>query len=205
MDRIMIKATCSANVIKFRAIRRGPKSLDEVAVSRHVFEDLEEWGHAEQNEPYSRAVFQRNIIRGTVDVWLGLWDRPGCHLSGLMEYVVLDYEEMMAFVWASADPNRPTEWRVLTVPRYGPDPRITFHCNERLRECLDNKLVRHRLVKFLRNHIWWPGTDRIEVYSYSEPYSFSLWEYTNGRLTNFVILSLRGQKNMAKAYYAIQS
>lgn len=173
MDRTLVKAACIANWIKLRTVRRGCEPLDEIAVSRDTFEALAERGYAVQIGTNTFAVFQRDDPRGTVSVRLAWLDRCGNKLSGWEEDVVLDCEKLMAFVRASAAHDGPKEWRGLSVAPRMSRPRMVFHCNERLRDCLGNRTVRHKLVKFLRDNFQWPRAERIEFYSDFVPYSFT--------------------------------
>lgn len=205
MDRTMVKAVCIADWIKFRTVRRGCRTLDWIAVSRSVFEDLEAHGYAAQNGFNSFAVFRRDGFRGTVSIRLAWLNCCGHRLSGWEECVILDYEKLMAFVRDSAVPNGPKEWRGLSVVPRTPRPRLVFRCDERLRECLDNKLVRHKLVKFLRDNFRWPRSERVEFYTDFEPYSFFFQEYCGGKPAMCGGLILHGQENMEKAYYSIHT
>ncbi len=205
MDRTMVKVTCIADWIKFRTIRRGYEALDGIAVSRGVFEDLEAHGYAAQNGSNSFAVFRRDCFRGTVSIRLAWLNYCGRRLFGWEECVILDYEKLMAFVRDSAVPNGPKEWRGLSVVPRTPRSRLVFRCDERLRECLDNKLVRHKLVKFLRDNFRWPRSERVEFYTDFEPYSFFFQEYCGGKPAMCGGLILHGQENMEKAYYSIHT
>ena len=101
MDRTMVKAVCIEDWIKIRTVRRGCETLDEIIVSRSVFEDLAAHGDAAQNTPDSFAVFERDDFRGTVSIRLAWLNRCGNKLSGWEENVVLNYEKSMAFVRAA--------------------------------------------------------------------------------------------------------
>ena len=205
MNRTMVKVVCIANWFKIRTVRRGCESLDEIIVSRSVFEDLAAHGDAAQNTPDSFAVFERDDFRGTVSIRLVWLNRCGNKLSGWEENVVLNYEELMAFVRASAEPGGPQTWKGLSVFPRRTQPHLSFRCNERLRACLESKLVRHKLVKFLRDNFQWPRSERIEFYSDFVPYSFTFREIKNGEIALSGGLILHQQDDIEKALYSIHT
>lgn len=205
MDRIMVKASCLANGFQVRMFSRTERFLGETYVYRSTFQDLEERGYAGQHGSESYVVLQRDFCRKNVTVRFAWLSWSGNRFSGKEETVTLDYENLMAFVRASAEPGGPQKWRGLSVVPRAAQPRMAFRCGERLRECLGNKLVRRKLVKFLRNHFQWPRAECIEFYADFEPYSFFFQEIRGGKPAMCGGVILHGQENMEKAYYSIHT
>lgn len=205
MERIMVKAYCRAIGIEFRMFSRKKGRFGEMYVFRSTFKDLENHGHAVQHGSESYVMLQRDSFNKTVDVQFAWFSHKGNQFSGSEEAVTLDYEKLMAFVKSSAKSGGPREWRGLScLPRRG-RPRLVFHCHERLRECLDNKTVRRKLIKFLRNNFNWPRSEKIEFYTDFVPYSFFFQEFCGGKNVMCGGAILHGQEDMEKAYYAIHT
>lgn len=84
-------------------------------------------------------------------------------------------------------------------------PKFVFCGEENLHAVLENRPVRRKLVKFLRNNFHWQGADEIRFYNDFVPYSFFFREFRGGRPGMCGGLILHGQENMAKAQYSIHT
>lgn len=205
MNRTMVKMRCVADGIEFRTFSKAAGKSSGFYVFRNTFEDLEALGYAIRCDSNSYAVFRRDDFDETVSIRFDWISRSGDRLLGREETVVLDYGELMAFVQASAQADGPKEWRSLSMSPQRRLPRLVFCCAKRLRECIENKTVRHKLVKFLRDNFKWPRTERIEFYSDFVPYSFFFREYCNGKPAMCGGVILHEQDDMSKAYYSIHT
>lgn len=205
MNRTMVIMSCVANAFKFQTFSRAAGKSSSFYVFRNTFEDLEALGYVIRCDSNSYAVFQRDDSTGTVSIQFDWISRSGDQLSGRKETVIMDYEKLMAFVRDSAVDGGPKEWRCLTVPPRRMQPPFVFRCSERLRECLENKAVRQKLVRFLRNNFEWPRAERIEFYSDFVPYSFFFQEYCNGKPAMCGGVILHGREDMSQAYYSIHT
>ena len=205
MSRTMVKASRIADGFEFRTYSREKGLSEGFYVFRSTFEDLEQRGYAAQISSGPYAEFQRNDFDGTVKIRFVRLNRSGNRLSGEEETVVLSYGDLMAFVRISAQADGPTAWRGLDVSLRRARPRLVFRCHERLRECLDSKAVRRKLVKFLRNNFNWPYSERFEFYTDFVPYSFCFQEFCDGKNVMCGGVILHGQEDMATAYYSIHT
>ena len=70
---------------------------------------------------------------------------------------------------------------------------------------VDNKLVRRKLSKFLRNHFNWPSATEVRFFGDFEPYSFFFREYRKDQAGICGGLILHGRENMDKAYYSVHT
>jgi len=201
----MVKASCVADGIEFKTFSRAKGRSSGFFVFRDTFDDLAALGYVLRCDSDSYAVFRRDDTDRTVSICFDRLRSSGDRLFGWRETVVLDYEKLMEFVRASAEADGPKEWRCLALPPHRKLPRLVFRCHERLRECLGNKTVRHKLVKFLRDNFKWPRTERIEFYSDFVPYSFFFREFRGDTPVMCGGVILHGQEDMAKAYYSIHT
>lgn len=205
MSRTMVRASRIADGFEFRTYSRGKGLSEGFYVFRSTFEDLEQRGYTVQISSGPYAEFQRNNFDGTVKIRFVWLNRSGNRLSGEEETVVVSYESLMTFVRINAQADGPVTWRELDISLRKVRPRLVFRCHERLRECLDNKTVRRKLVKFLRNNFNWPYSERIEFYTDFVPYSFSFQEFCGGKNVMCGGVILHGQEDMSKAYYSIHT
>lgn len=205
MNRTMVKARCVADGIEFRTFSRAKGMSSRFFVFRNTFEDLETIGYAIRCDSGSYVVFQRDDADRTVSISFDWLTVSGDQLLGWKETVTLDYEALMVFVRASTEADGPQEWRCLSLPPRRKLPRLVFRCQERLRECIGNRLIRRKLVKFLRDNFKWPRTERIEFFSDFVPYSFSFQEFRGDTPVMCGGVILHEQDDMAKAYYSIHT
>ncbi len=205
MDRTMVKMSCVADGFELRTFRRETGESRDFFVSRSTFEDLAEYGYTIQDTPESYVVLYCDHFAGTMNLRYAWINRSGNQLSRWEEPLVLDYKKLMAFVRDSAKVGGPKEWKCLAVPSREAQPRFVFQCSEHLRECLENKAVQRKLIKFLRDNFKWPRAERIEFYSDWVPYSFFFQEYCDGKPGMCGSVILHGQDDMPTAYYSIHT
>lgn len=205
MNRSMVKARCVEDGIEFKTSSRAKGKSSGFFVFRDTLEDLEALGYVIRCDSGCYAVFRCDDSDGTVSISFDWLSRSGNRLIGWKETVTLDYEALMVFVRVSAEADGPKEWRCLSLPPRRKLPWLVFRCQERLRECIGNKLVRRKLVKFLRDNFKWPRTERIEFFSDFVPYSFFFREFCGGKPGICGGVILHGWEDMGKAYYSIHT
>ena len=83
--------------------------------------------------------------------------------------------------------------------------KLEFCGKENLHAALENKTVRRKLVKFLRDNFWWKNASKICFYDDFLPYSFTFREFRNGKPEMCGGLILHGQENLDRAYYSIHT
>ena len=129
-------------------------------------------------------------------------------VSGWKQTLTIPRGKFLDFVQQSAAADAPKEWKALSMDE-ACYPRLIFRKSRSLQQVMDNRLVRRKLVKFLRNNFRWQNTDEIVFYGDFVPYSFFFREYRrNGEdmeegMCGGVIL--HGQENMTTAYYSIHT
>ncbi len=204
-DRTLVKIGVTESCVTFRTITHDRKSPQTFYVGREKFAELAHTGVALCQDIHSFASFFVNSKDGTLSIcftWLSL--DGNCEMCGWEQSVSLPYDALMAFVKESAGENGPSEWAVLSiVPRER--PQFVFHGKENLHAVLENKTVRRKLVRFLRDNFQWKGTDTICFYNDFLPYSFTFREFNSGCPGMCGGLILHGQEDMAKAYYSIHT
>ena len=203
-NRILVKAFSRAYHVSFMTVSRAGKAPHQFDVSYEHVDELKQNGYLLVRDLNSFAEFHRDHTADTIHVhfvWLSGTDGS---LTGREETVVLPYTSLMQFLEDGAHGLTHREWRGLSIQNEK-RPQLLFYCPERLRQCLDNKLVRRKLVRFLRDNFAWPRSERICFYDDFVPYSFTFQEYHNGTPGIFGGLVLHGQENMEKAYYSIHT
>ena len=204
-QRTLVKLTASEYCIGFRTVSAKRKSPRLFFVTRDELKKLDNEGYVIAQDINCFAVFRRNTRAGTVSIefaWLQseMFER----LVGYVETVTLPYDAFMRFVQDSLQDDGPAQWSVLSVID-NRKPRLVFYDTDRLHECVENRLVRKKLFRFLRGSFQWPDAEEIGFYRDFVPYSFLFREKCNGKpgITGGVILHM--QEDMRKAYYAMHT
>ena len=86
----------------------------------------------------------------------------------------------VSFMGESAKEGGPETWKHLSV-RSTSRPRLVFHAQKRLRECVANKTVRGKLARALRDNFHSSYVEQIDFYHDFAPYSFFFQEVRNAR------------------------
>lgn len=204
-SRALVKASATKYGIDFRVINPSEKHHRNFSILREDFETLEARGTAAAYDGGSFALMRRILSEGMVSirfVWLSSYDDG--RVTGWEETVKLPFESLRCFVRDSAGENGPSKWSALSVESRAA-PKFVFCGEENLHAVLENRPVRRKLVKFLRNNFRWQGADEIRFYNDFVPYSFSFREFRGGRPGMCGGLILHGQENMAKAQYSIHT
>lgn len=204
-NRTLIKVSASEHCISFRTVSRRRKSPRSFLVTRDELKRLEYEDRIIVSDIHCFAALRRDVFAGTLTIDFS-WLTGGCdRLTGWEETVVLPYDALMAFVEASIQGGGPREWKHLSMG-LATRPKLVFHDQERLRECLANSMVRKKLSHALRDNFNYPCVDRIEFYHDFVPYSFTFQEIRNG--CNGVAGGLvfhNEQGNLSKATYSVHT
>lgn len=126
----------------------------------------------------------------------------GYSLIGWEETVTLPYEEFVAFVHNSMVESGPKEWKTLSIDNSVRQPKLIFNSRRNLNAAIQNSIIRHKLIRFLRDEFCWPNAERIELCDDFMPYSFLFREIKNGKTALSGGLILHHQDDIQKSYYS---
>lgn len=88
------------------------------------------------------------------------------------EYILLPYDDLYAFIRGQSWGGAPSEWKCLALEK-PLQSRLVFVEKRNLRKCLSNKLIRKKLVRFLRDHFCDSDVPQVNFYDRAVPYSFT--------------------------------
>ena len=202
--RTLVKVSAGENCIGFKTVSRQRKSPRTFLVTRDELARLEQTPKIITQDIYCFAALRLNTATRTLDIdFSWLQKRYDCELTGWEETVVLPYDALMAFVQASAKEDGPKKWRALSL-QAAMTPKIVFVDTERLRQCLENRIVRRKLVQALQTNF--RGADRVEFYHDFEAYSFMFHSHRAGRPSIVGGLILHNyQNNLETAAYSVHT
>lgn len=177
----MVIATAGENCIDFRTVSWKRKSPQRFLIVREWLENLEDRRTEIVSDIHSFAVLRRSEATGLLAInftWLN--GACGGVVRGWEESVTIPYAPLLAFMGKSAQEGGSETWKHLSVCSAS-RPRLVFHDQERLRECVANKTVRRKLARALRDNFYSPGVEQINFYHDFMPYSFFFREVCDGR------------------------
>lgn len=79
------------------------------------------------------------------------------------EHVLLPYDDLYAFIREQSWSGAPSEWKCLALEE-SKQSRLVFVEKRNLRKCLSNKLIRKKLVRFLRDRFCDPDVPQVNFY-----------------------------------------
>lgn len=203
-NRTLVKVSASENCIGFRTISRRRKSEHNFLVTRDELARLEFEPQIITRDIYSFAVLRRDTDTGTLSIifsWLS--GRSGGRLEGREEMVTLPYDALTDFIQASTQEGGPKEWKALSIQKTTM-PQIVFVDKPRLRECLENRVVRKKLARALRDNF--RCNERVEFYHDFMAYSFMFKAFRSGWSPLIGGLIFHNHKDdLKKAYYAVHT
>ena len=204
-DRTMVKVSASEHCISFRTVNRRRKSPRTCVVTRDELKRLECEDRIISSDIHCFAAFRRDVHSGTVTIdfsWLtGGPDR----LTGWEYTVTLPNDALTDFVHDSAQEGGPEKWAVLSLEQ-AVHPRVVFADVDGLRKCIQNKTVRGKLARALRDNFHYYHVEQIVLYHDFEAYSFFFRTFWNGRPTMCGGLILHNlQHDLKKAYYSVHT
>lgn len=202
-DRTLVKVFASENCIGFKTVSRNRKSRHRFLVLRSELARLEHEPKIITQDIYSFAVLRRDAA-GTLSIDFS-WLNGGCNgtLTGWAETVTLPYEELTAFMEASTREGGPETWKTLSMQQMTA-PQIIFVDQAGLHKCLENKIVRGKLARALRDNF--QGCERVVFYHDFEAYSFMFQSFRGNwpPVTGGLILH-NHQNDLKKACYSIHT
>lgn len=204
-NRTLVKVSASEHCISFRTVSRRRKSPRSFLVTRDELERLEHEDRIIVSDIHCFASLRRDISAGTLTIdfsWLtGDCDR----LTGWEETVRLPYDALTAFVHDSAQEGGPEKWAALSLEQAA-RPQIVFADVEGLRKCLQNKTVRGKLSRALRDNFRYHSTEQVIFYRDFEAYSFFFRTFSKGQSTMCGGLIFHNfQNDLKKAYYSVHT
>ncbi len=178
--------------------------MREFLVTRSTLARLETEQEIVTYDIHSFAVLRRNINAGTVSIVFS-WLCSGCddQLTGWKETVTLPYDALAAFVQNSTHEDGSKKWRVLSI-QATVTLKIEFVDRDGLQQCLENRTVRGKLARALRNNFG--GADHIMFYRDFMAYSFTFQSFRAGQplITGGLILH-NNQDDLKKAFYSVHT
>lgn len=202
-SRTLVKIKAEGQWLLFRTVSRGKKSPCTFYVLRSRLERLEDLSDpvvVVSNFP-DFAEFRRNIIRGELQIRFSWMNSTNDRLTGWTETVTLPYDAFIHFLRSAAEGE---QWSVLSSEK-SLSPRLIFCEGNAIREVASNKLVRHKLARFLRDHFRWNSGGTLHFYSDYVPYSFFFRETLDGQPGICGGLILHDQEDMKRAYYSVHT
>lgn len=201
--RTLVKVSAGENCIGFKTVSRQHRSSRTFLVTRNMLARLEQTPEVITQDIHSFAALHLNTAVRTLTInFSWLQRRYDCELTGWEETVVLPYDALMDFVKASTQEDGPQEWKVLSL-QATMTPQIVFVDTEGLRKCLENRIIRGKLARALRDNFW--GADRVEFYHDFEAYSFMFRSYRAGRSSYVGGLILHDRDDLKKAHYSVHT
>lgn len=140
--RIMVIATAGEYCIDFRTVSWWKKSPRRFVIVRERLENLRDEQTEIVSDIHCFAALRRSQATGllTIDfTWLS--GGFGGEVKGWEESVSIPFEPLLTFMRESADEGGPEVWKHLSVCQKS-RPRLVFRAQERLRECVTNRVVR---------------------------------------------------------------
>lgn len=183
-------------------ISRERKSPWGIAISHGDFITLEREGHVIVRDMFSFVELQRNEINNTVTLCFTWLNNHGYQYVGWKQNVVLPYGTLMDF--ALGHKSGYSTWKVLSIEPKN-NPQFVFECPEQLRTCVENKIVRRKLVRFLRDNFKWRETDKICFYRDFTAYSFFFREFYGETPGIAGGLIYHSSEDLSKGYYSIHT
>lgn len=200
----LVKAYAEEYGIDIRTVSRSRKSLHRFYILRDALADLEHKKRIIVRDIRSFAVLFLNSYDSTLEIEFNWLNGNGYNLMGWEETVVLPYEEFAAFVHNSTM-GGPSEWKTLSMDKSERQPKIIFNSRRNLNAAIQNSIIRHKLVHFLRDGFRWSDTEQIELCDDFMSYSFLFREIKNGKTALSGGLILHCQDDIKKSYYGIHT
>ena len=200
-NRTMVKITVSEDCLSFRTISREWKSPHRFIMTKSECRKLQEGEQIILRDISSFAVLRRERNTDHITIQFHWLENCDDLLSGYRETVILPFYDA---IWATECHKPGTELRFLSIIEH-PQTKYTFYAKETLHAILEQRLLRKKFVRFLRDNFRWNDATEICFYSDFVPYSFFFrcTQRCNLELTGGVIL--HGQENMKTAKYALHT
>lgn len=202
-NRTLIKVSAGENCIGFRTISWHRKSHREFLITRDEFAQLEHGRTVITQDIHSFAVLRRRKEAETLSIDFS-WLSGGSNdqIMGWEQNVILPYYALAGFVRESTQEGGPTKWQTLSLQTVS-RPKIEFTDKAGLRECLENRIVRRKLSRALRDNFY--GAERVVLYHDFEAYSFMFRSFRGDWPAVTGGLILHGREDLKKAHYSVHT
>lgn len=204
-DRTLVYMIFRTDCIALRTVSRLRKSPHRFYIPRSRLEELEHTPYMIAHDLNSFAVLRRDIYAGNIEIELTWLSGDGHAVSGYQETVILPYGQLAAYLDKSTSEDSPVVWKTLSIDNSHKQPQLVFKSSKNLHASLADNIVRHKLVRSLRDEFRWPQSERIEFYDDFLPYSFTFKEYQGGKSVMTGGLILHNQDDRKKARYSIHT
>ncbi len=204
-DRTLVYMIFRTDCISLRTVRRSRKSPHRFYIPHSRLEALEHTPYMIAHDLNSFAVLRRDIYAGNIEIELTWLSGDGHAVSGYQETVILPYGQLAAYLDKSTSEDSPVVWKTLSIDNSHKQPQLVFKSSKNLHASLADNIVRHKLVRSLRDEFRWPQSERIEFYDDFLPYSFTFKEYQGGKSVMTGGLILHNQDDRKKARYSIHT
>lgn len=203
-NRTLIKISASEHCIGFKTVSRERKSPRMFLVTRNTLARLEQEQVIITQDIYSFADLRLDAATKTLNISFSwLQHRFDNTLTGWEETVMLPYDKLISFMETSTQEGGARQWQVLSLQNTMA-PQVVFVDTEGLRECLENRTVRRKLARALRDNF--QGANRVEFYHDFEAYSFMFHSFRAGRSSIVGGLIFHNYQNdLKKAYYSVHT
>ena len=207
-DSILVKVSCSEELLYLHTISRRHKSPYRFAILRDTLEQLE-------REPgrqiivadcgcYAALRLTRALDGEMLVIRFSWLQSAGADsLRGYEEWVRLPYRRFHECVEAGTD-MAGWNWSQLSVPEKV-TRRFEFHSRQNLHQIAQRPLLRHKLGKTLEHHFQWRDAEKIHIYDDGAPYSFFFEEVTPRGTGICGGIILHGADNLQKAQYSVHT
>ena len=207
-DSILVKVSCSEELLYLHTISRRHKSPYRFAILRDTLEQLE-------REPgrqiivadcgcYAALRLTRALDGEMLVIRFSWLQSAGADsLRGYEEWVRLPYRRFHECVEAGTD-MAGWNWSQLSVPEKV-TRRFEFHSRQNLHQIAQRPLLRHKLGKTLEHHFQWRDAEKILIYDDGAPYSFFFEEVTPRGTGICGGIILHGADNLQKAQYSVHT
>lgn len=120
------------------------------------------------------------------------------------EHVLLPYDDLYAFIREQSWSGAPSEWKCLALEE-SKQSRLVFVEKRNLRKCLSNKLIRKKLVRFLRDRFCDPDVPQVNFYDRAVPYSFTFEDICGTAFQTVGAVTLLHADDLEKARFCFTS
>lgn len=201
----LVKLRVDAEYCSFRTVSRDDQGKRQVFYGlRDQFLALEQKSEVVMKDGCNFAVFRADRNRNTLTIrfyWLST-NIEGV-VTGKTQQVILPYDRTLNAVKDCAE-SKSGESRLLSLPNVKP-PRIIFDSKEKLKKVVNDRILRRKLSKFLRNAFQWNSATEIRLYDDFVPYSFFFQEMCGDTVGLEGGVILHGVDEPKTAYYAIHT
>ncbi len=204
-DRTLVYMIFRTDCISLRTVGCSRKSPHRFYIPHSRLEALEHTPYMIAHDLNSFAVLRRDIYAGNIEIELTWLSGDGHAVSGYQETVILPYGQLAAYLDKSTSEDSPVVWKTLSIDNSHKQPQLVFKSSKNLHASLADNIVRHKLVRSLRDEFRWPQSERIEFYDDFLPYSFTFKEYQGGKSVMTGGLILHNQDDRKKARYSIHT